>query len=444
MVSRALRVLATTVALACEMVFAAPGDIAPEVFMESALRPGTVYVGAEAQYVVRLFRRVPLAQVRMSWPHPIGEAEILALRGARAAVGKRHGHRYRITEWYFAVIPSLAGELRLPGVGIEATTGSGEQRRPVRVTGPAVTLKVRPSPEGAPRPWLPARRIELSQIWSASVDEIQAGDVLTRLITLRARGLRGADLPGIRMPPLPGLTLFHDQPVVKTTRTRAGIHGMRQQRIVLIADAPGVTDIPAVELNWWDVGRDRPARVTLPAKTLRAKRTSPVSSASSAPSVGSDTPAYHSVLTLLFVTSIIALLGRWWSRRDPRRLRMRMARRQLVAACRANTPATARLAMLDWASAAWPEKQSLALHWIPSRLSIPGLAGALAELDAALYGKSAGEWSGRAMARCARSLRPPPADVAATSLMSPLRGVHADYSNASSASTRRSTSAMVL
>lgn len=376
----------------------------PAIFMESEVRPDTVFVGAEAHYLIRVYRRVPVSDARLTWPRPAVGADVMALGDARASVARRRGLRYRVMQWRFAVTPTQAGELALPSPVFEALAEYPDQHTPVTVGAPVRRLRVRPPPVAADTPWLPAHRIELTESWSGSTDALRAGDVITRIITLRARGLRGQSLPPIRMAPLEGLSLYHDQPLVKTTGNHSGVHGMRQQRIVLVAEAAGTIDLPSVRLGWWDVRREQTVDATLPVRRLQVGSAEP---ATSHPAAVADEPRAQSshIVLMMVIAALLVTLASWrWFNRDPRAQRLSAARAVVLNACRRNDAPEARRALLAWAAQAWPGSQPVLLHQIAPRLDSDQLAAALTDLDGSLYGRGAPAWSGRALARCVRHL----------------------------------------
>ena len=84
------------------------------------------------------------------------------------------------------------------------------------------------------------------------------------------------------------------------------------------------------------------------------------------------------------------------------------ARRQFLAACRADDAITARRTLLAWAAAHWPIDPPQGLEVLAQRLEDPETRAALAELNRALY-KEGGQWSGARLAKYLQRLPKPDA-----------------------------------
>ena len=389
---------------------AAPKEMAPAsqstpiVFMEAELRPDTVYVGTESQYVIRVYQRVPITSARLQWTRPTNDIAIAPVGQAHKTSVRRRGIRYQVTQWRFAVTPQQPGELRLSSPQFEATAEGAGHREAVSATAPALHLRSLAPPPDAPIPWLPAQSLELSESWSGALDALPAGEPITRVITLRARGRGGESLPTITMAPIDGVSIYHDQAQTKTMRDHAGVHGLKQQRIVLMTEFPGTIDVPALRIHWWDVTDERAKAVALAAKSLQ------IAAASSTPTTRwspPDTPrvsVQKMAWMLTIAIALIAVLLIRWQIRDASTKPMRAAQRVLLNACRRNDPRQARRAMLSWAAHAWPHSPPIQLNDIAMRLNSSELRATLADLDASLYSRHSHPWTGHALGRCVCAL----------------------------------------
>jgi hypothetical protein len=109
-------------------------------------------------------------------------------------------------------------------------------------------------------------------------------------------------------------------------------------------------------------------------------------------------------------------LGVWWQGRAGRRRRhdrpgedqggatARGALRRLGVAGRNGDAGAARDALLDWAREKWPEAPPRSVGEVAERLP-PALAAPVQQLSSALYGPSAGSWSGASLAACVDEFR---------------------------------------
>ena len=79
------------------------------------------------------------------------------------------------------------------------------------------------------------------------------GQVIERMLTLKAVGLRAEDLPPLRVPiPFP-LQVREDQPRLWNERGPGGVTGYRTERITVSSAEPGLYQLPAISIDWWNV-----------------------------------------------------------------------------------------------------------------------------------------------------------------------------------------------
>ena len=336
------------------------------------------------------------------------------------------------------------------GIGGGMMTGA----KPIRVSGDPIDLHVRARPAQAPANyWLPARGVTLSGEWRPDQSEAHVGDPVTLNLHLQADGLTAAQLPDLSaLLALPaGLKSYPDQAKLNNIAQGDRIVGTRDQNIALIADQPGQFEVPAVHVSWWDTETDRLREATLPARTLTilpaiSTGPAPLSGRAPAPATAPaqrgaspGTAVATRVATLaerepfwLLVSVLLALLWAvtvlaWWLTRrrkgaaapapaaqkpspGPRApLDARGARAKFHEACGRNDAAAARLHLLAWAVAAWPQSPPSGLQSLAAQLGNPDISQRLEELDRACFGGQA--WNGAALAAILRELpaRQPPA-----------------------------------
>src|SRR5690606_33574359 len=119
-----------------------------------------------------------------------------------------NGVRHGVIEIRYAIFPLRSGDIELPAQVFSATLverNNPDQLNPfgprsgrtVRVTSPAIPLRVKAKPADYPSdaPWLPARALTLSETWTPEPDQASVGDSLTRQLVLRAEGLSSTQLP---------------------------------------------------------------------------------------------------------------------------------------------------------------------------------------------------------------------------------------------------------
>ena len=400
---------------------------ATDVWLEAGFEPAAVYVQAQAIYTLRLYQAIDVRELRFEVPRPaLGELRPL---DGRVDEATRDGHRYRVTERRFAVVPFASGDFDLPGVhvsGLVAVRGGAAPggRAPLKLDAPRATLSVLPIPtEAGADPWLPARALSAVEAWTPAATEVRAGHALRRTIRIEARGVDAAQLPALELS-AEGLSAHPEPPRLANRFDDEGIVGTREQSWRIVPSRAGELVAPELRLPWWDAVAGRARVATLPARKLLVAGGSrpeappamsepspnePASvarlpAASDTPRVGGPKPkAALAVATLVAVLAlaVFALAGVALRRGA----RAGEPLRSLSTACRRNDPRGARDALLRHAATRWPAQPPRSLGELAARLPDRAARDAVAALDRHLYRGPGGDWDGRSLLGCAAALR---------------------------------------
>jgi hypothetical protein len=210
------------------------------------------------------------------------------------------------------------------------------------------------------------------------------------------------------------------------------------QKAALIPTRPGPLTLPEVRVDWWDTTAGVLRSARLPAQTVEVLPAAAAAAATPTPSAApSDTPAAAATaplpaalspaprppqspepwrwISLFLLAGWGATVALWW--REHRRnhpastaltadtaVSLRVARAQLVQACRADDPSAARAALLAWAAAAWPARPPHSLPELARRLSEEPAREAVLALDRALYGDGRARWDGAELQRALHAI----------------------------------------
>ncbi|MFC3607089.1 BatD family protein [Stutzerimonas tarimensis] len=411
----------------------ASAQLAP-IFIDASLEQDSVYVQAQAVLTLRIYHSVSLYDDSTLSPLQMPDAHVERIGDFRTYERTLGGVRHGVIEVRYAIFPQRSGELTIPSQVFSATTaatgsnGSIYDIRPGRSTqvkSPSIPLIVRPQPPEYPAdaPWLPARRITLSEVWSAPEDDIRVGDSVTRSLMIAAEGLTAAQLPPLPASSPPDLRRYPDQPTLGHGVDDGGILGSREQREALVPGAAGEFEIAGTELFWWNTLEDRLEVANLPARTFKVESNPelvepPVVVVSSATETAPAAPAWPwqlSTLVLAFTT--LAGFGLWWrARQRPAVQRTQTAgpsTRSLLddlrRACVADDTQGTRQALDAWARQQPETLSEMAARHAP-------LSEALDELNSALYSESGDRWQGQALWQAVSELpachpAPPQADT---------------------------------
>jgi len=249
------------------------GDRGP-VFLLATLAPAKVYVEQQALYTLKLYRSVNIADVSVNAPEVDGLA-LSKLGEAREYQGQHQGRAWQIIEVRYLVTPQKAGNFALAPTRMDLTVfapqnrprrgvfddpffGQARSGRPLTLTSEALAFQVLPLPqEGRPADF--GGLVGSFTLESAIVpQELQAGESVTLTATVRGRG-NVKRIPELKTPPLDGLKIYADQPVLKDENDGDGVIVSKTMKWALVPEKAGRYRIPALTMSYFDtaVGRYR-------------------------------------------------------------------------------------------------------------------------------------------------------------------------------------------
>ena len=342
------------------------------------------------------------------------------------------GKAYNVVERVIAIYPQESGEVSISPAVFEARV-----LRDGRITGRKVfesqshTVNVLPQPappgEYPDAPWLPARDVQLSDEWSRSPDEIEAGEPLTRRVQLSALGQLETQLPAIEPPPIDSINVYPDRPELRRAIEAGGIRGIREDQYAMIGVGQGEALVPALEVPWWDIDNNEWRVARLPERRIAvlasadaiandpqpALEPAATESEPREPRADPGTDLWRRAAELLAALWLITLVAWWWSARPPKREReaapgepvYRQQAKYLKAARRGALSGDAKAlkaALLEWSDLQWPDNAPRSIGALAERVSEP-LASELRKLSAASYGPRDDGWNGDALAKALRS-----------------------------------------
>ena len=370
-------------------------DTPADTFMEVEVSPRDPYVQQRTHYTLRLFRDGLLTQGAFIDPADPEAVWLLVDERPPVAV-EREGRGYRMTERRYLLLPQRSGRIELTG---PAFSGPSDHARAPKVT---LTVKPRPADWGE-APWLPAERMTVRERWENPPAPWRVGDQLTRILTLEARGLTGAQLPPFPLPEMEGLEARRGRVVNEQRIEEGALVGRRGERQTLTVRREGTYLLPPTYVKWWSLEEAR-ARVAL----LRGAELSFVFAVDEVVvpqqremvDQGERRAApEHSWWWLLVLPPLMLLhpLARWSARRLNRRLELNAARRAFITACQRGDPRGAAEALRRWGVLLGTPVHTLVA--LGETLADPAASTALRALDAALYGGEGEAWDGEACCR---------------------------------------------
>ena len=408
-----------------------PGEA--DVFIVSEVDQSEAFVQSQILYRIKIYRAVQVRQPTLQQP-TIAGAEVLAEvageeRSYEAILG---GRAYQVNERVFALYPQESGEITISPARFEARVlrnGRITGRKAFDSDGHTVTVNPIPDPPAdfPDAVWLPARDLQLSEEWSRDRDTIDAGEPLTRHVTISALGQLETQIPASPTPEIDGMNVYSDNPDLSRQYEADGIRGVRKDHYVMIGVRGGAVEIPELVIPWWDidVGEWREAR--LPARTIEVRAVAPVVEAVAeetpiAPSEDAEPQAPVSdnfwkltaqilgagwLLTLLLWSLSSPRRGRVERKPDPPPIYKQQAKFIKAArrAAKTGDVSAVKDALLEWGRLEWPQDAPRSLGGFADRVAEP-LATELRNMSAATYGANGTNWNADELMTALRKITP--------------------------------------
>lgn len=119
---------------------------------------------------------------------------------------------------------------------------------------------------------LMARSLKFSQQIEPSHTPLRVGDSLVRRLTLEAEGAQAMRMPAPQFDEVEGLQRYVKTPEVGPLDDGRGhvSGGRRVDEASYVIDQAGKHQLPAIELQWWDLSANQMRTTTVPAQDFEA------------------------------------------------------------------------------------------------------------------------------------------------------------------------------
>ena len=277
-----------------------------DVLMEVELRSENPYVNSQLAYIQRLYFSRPLVDsASISKPKlSKGDADIQQWGASDPRYVTHNNRPYQLIEHYYLIYPRKFGTLEFEPSVFSGSLASSRQRNNFQMNGfrrgtrvnaysekASVEIKEKPASFTAEN-WLPASRVTLSMNFSQPIETLSVGEPVTVTIALIAEGLKAEVLPEVVLDLPETVKSYPEKPTFQSDKVTNGMVGLRQEKIVLIANEAGEYLIPEVTIPWWSTTEDKLQETKLEAFTLKVAggvaATQSISKLSSQPEVEED------------------------------------------------------------------------------------------------------------------------------------------------------------
>lgn len=239
----------------------------PLSFIRTRVDTAQPWVHQSVGVVVALYYATQLAagELVQDAPEQAGLQRVGDDRVDQVMVDGRH---YNRVERRYLLLPERSGSLTLPPARFRGrAVGAGRGQLLSAQQDPPLQLQVRARPADARSPWLPLHDLLLG--WQVVPQRIEAGRGVELVLEAQLDGATRAQLDTLPLPAAgPGYQLYP-----QATEVEESFHGDRPQlllrrRVVLLAEAPGTVQLPALELGWWQVEQGQWRRTVQPAVSI--------------------------------------------------------------------------------------------------------------------------------------------------------------------------------
>lgn len=409
------------------------------LFLEVETDTKKTWVQSQILYTIRLFRNVTISNASLSQPETSDADAIIEQLGDDVSYEAfRNGVRYDVIERRYAIFPQHSGQLQIKPIRFEGRLGGRRSMFDAFNTGGKIKrsrskrllVDIDPIPTNADkRHWLPARQVSLHEEWSAPTADLQAGEPVTRTITIQAEGMMANFLPDITPTEHDSIKQYPDQPLTENKIGKTGVVASKRIKIAMIPSVAGRYTLPEIKLPWWNSQTGRQEVSIIPAQTITVSGSTttsntnppaaepiveePVSSDASSTTTSTVVQVdagYWPWISLFFAGAwVLTLILLFRSRSSDTGASRPMPLKKLQAAvlqqCAANDAPACKDALLDWAKAAFPEQRIHNLMDIVPQVD-EAFAHAIRELNSALYGDHAAQWQGTTLADALKNRQP--------------------------------------
>lgn len=312
----------------------------PKVLVEAQLVPeGKALVGGTLNLQVDVLTDTWFTEAPQLPKLDLPGAQVMpASSDANHLTVQREGTTFFGLRFSYQITPNEARQFQIPALSIKTVPGQGSG--PVTVqTAPLDFVASQPEGVADGQQVLMARSLKFSQQIEPSHAPLRVGDSLVRRLFIEAEGAQAMRIPAPQFDEVEGLQRYVKTPKVEPLGDGRGSvsGGRRVDEVSYVVDKAGDYQLPAVELQWWDLTSNQMRTATVPAQDFEASGEqayqAPFSIAEDLQALGQSARIHIAQHWLLLVTLLLfgGLATYWglpWWRRGSAAWRVWRKRRQ--------------------------------------------------------------------------------------------------------------------
>ncbi len=236
------------------------GDDRGPVFVETELSDASAYVQQTLGLTLRLYYARTLFSGELRQPAPEG-ASLTPFGSDSRAMRVVNGRQYRVVERRYLLVPERSGVLQLPAAEFQGEgEGSGwggllgDSRETFRARSQPRQITVKPIPDGAAMPWLPARQLRMRI--NQAPGRMRVGQASDIVVELQGDGLMGAQLPALEMQADGSAQIFTEPAKPVEDFIDGQPRATFSQRFSVVPGKEGTLVLNMQPLDWWQTGSD--------------------------------------------------------------------------------------------------------------------------------------------------------------------------------------------
>lgn len=189
---------------------------------------------------------------------------------------RKDGQTWSRQRWEITLYPQQSGEYRIPKVPVrvQVSAPDGSNVSGTLYTEPKSLFTYLPDASFTQdEAWFSANDVKVQESWSASSEELHAGDSIVRTLEVEADDTLSIMLPPLSDDSIAGVKAYPKPSVLSDSQTRGVYKSKRFDEITYIVTTGGEVVFPEQIVRWWDVETQSVQTVTLEAKKVRVAHT---------------------------------------------------------------------------------------------------------------------------------------------------------------------------
>ena len=185
----------------------------------------------------------------------IPNAFVLPFKRTQSAIQYVNNKKYATLEFFYLIFPYESGEITIPELQINISTPpEGDYiaiKRSLKTK--AISIQVKDTPKSfSGTDWLVAKGVTIIEKWSKPLSDVKVGEVIERIITIKATGTLPAFIPKSNLDEESWASIYPREPQLKDTRTNKDANGIRVEKYRYLLEKEGNFTLEPITVVWYN------------------------------------------------------------------------------------------------------------------------------------------------------------------------------------------------